>query len=109
LEVITPIGDQGVVGLFVEDAVRGLAQPASPKWLAFPLEARTENRGVHGVRKAVAHLGGTFIFDVHVEFADAWRQQEVHDGAIIRKLSSRERYLIRAFRIELLQPSTSFI
>jgi hypothetical protein len=80
-----------------------------PKLLAFSLEAGPENRGVHWIREAIAHVRGTFILDVHVEFANARRQQEVHDGAIIRKLSSRQHYLIRALRVELLQPSTSFI
>jgi hypothetical protein len=80
-----------------------------PKQLTFPLEARSENRGVHRVREAVAHVGRTFIFDVHVELANAWCQQEVHDGAIVRKLPTRQHYLIWVFRIEFLQPSTSFI
>jgi hypothetical protein len=76
---------------------------------AFWLEAGSENRRVRWIREAIAHVRGTFIFDVHVEFANARRKQEVHDGAIIRKLSSRQHYLIWALRVEFLQPSTSFI
>jgi hypothetical protein len=29
LQAVAPIGDQGIVGLFAEEAVQGLAQPAS--------------------------------------------------------------------------------
>ena len=40
-----------------------------PKRLTFPFEPRSENRGVHGILKAVPHVRSTFIFDVHVELA----------------------------------------
>ena len=40
-----------------------------PKRLAFPLEPRSENRGVHGILKTVPYVRSTFIFDVHVELA----------------------------------------
>src|SRR6516165_766816 len=79
-----------------------------PKRLTFPFEPRSENRGVHGILKAVPHVRSTFIFDVHVELARGW-QQEVHNLAVVRKLSSWEHDLVRALRIELLQPSTSFV
>ena len=39
------------------------------KRIAFPFEPRSENRGVHGIFKAVPHVRSTFIFDVHVELA----------------------------------------
>src|SRR6516164_5591740 len=38
-----------------------------PKRLTFPFEPRSENRGVHGILKAVPHVRSTFIFDVHVD------------------------------------------
>src|SRR6516162_3499851 len=40
-----------------------------PKRLTFPFEPRSENRGVHGILKAVPYVRSTFIFDVHVELA----------------------------------------
>src|SRR5262249_17386268 len=40
-----------------------------PKPFAFPFEPRSENRGVHGILKAVPHVCSTFVFDVHVELA----------------------------------------
>src|SRR6516164_7830733 len=40
-----------------------------PKRIAFPFEPRSENRGAHGILKAVPHVRSTFIFDVHVELA----------------------------------------
>ena len=68
-EEVAPIGDQGIVGLFVEEAVRGARSTGEPKWLALWLKARSENRRVHRVREAIAHVRGTFVFDVHIEFA----------------------------------------
>ena len=46
---------------------RQLAQPASLNGSLFG--ARPENRRVHRVCEAVAHVRGTFAFDVHIEFA----------------------------------------
>jgi hypothetical protein len=67
-EEVAPIGDQRIVGVFVEEAARGARSTGEPKWLAFWLKARPENRGVHRVGEAVAHVRRTFILDVHVEF-----------------------------------------
>jgi hypothetical protein len=41
-----------------------------PKRLALWLKTRPENRSVHRVREAVAHVRSTFILDVHVEFSN---------------------------------------
>ena len=35
--------------------------------------------------------------------------EEIHNRAVIGQLASRERYLIRALRIEVSQPSTTFV
>ena len=48
LKVIAPIGDQGIAGLFVEEAVRGLAQPANLNGSLF---------GSKRDRKAAASIG----------------------------------------------------
>ena len=36
------------------------------------LKARPENRRVHRISEAVAHIRGAFILDVHVEFANVY-------------------------------------
>jgi hypothetical protein len=79
-----------------------------PESLAPWLEARSKNSGVQWVREAIAHIGRTFVFDVHVELAGV-REQEVHDGAVVCKLSSRECQLKRALFIEFFQPRTSLV
>ena len=52
-----------------KDQGGGCGSTRAPKRIAFPFEPRSENRGVHGILKAVPHVRSTFIFDVHVEFA----------------------------------------
>src|SRR5262249_49850383 len=76
--------------------------------LAFPLEARPEDRGVHGLFEAVAHVGGAPIFNVQVELANV-RKKEVHDRGIVHELPPRQHHLIRALLVELLQPSTPVV
>jgi hypothetical protein len=78
----------------------GGSSTREPEWRAFWLEARSKDSGVQWVREAVAHVGRTLVFDVHVELAGV-RQQKVHDGAVISELSSWGCQLKRALLIEL--------
>jgi hypothetical protein len=66
---------------------------------AFWLETRSKDSGVQRVREAIAHVGRTLVFHVHVELAGV-RQQEVHGGVVVGKLSWRECQLKRALLIE---------
>ena len=59
-----------------------------PKSLGFWLEAGPEDRGVHRLLEAVAHVRGAPIFDVQVELAHV-RKKEVYDPAIVHELPSR--------------------
>ena len=83
--VFRPIDAQAVPGpqLDLEESRRSATSESStlagsgrltstrePKSLAFWLKARPEDRRVHGVCKAVAHVSGTLIFDVQVELTD---------------------------------------
>jgi hypothetical protein len=71
-------------------------------------KSRPEDRRVERILEAVAHERGVVVLDVHVELT-GMLDEEVHDLAVIGKLPLREHYLIRAFLIELSQPSASFV
>ena len=81
----------------------GIRFSANNREARFRSRSASSIRGSHVICRRTcstrfAYVGRTFILDVHVELADAWRQQKVHDGAIIRKLAAREHDLIRALR-----------
>jgi hypothetical protein len=57
-------------------------------------------------RRSARYLIRVMFCPPHMPIAQpSTRIVEAHNGAIIRKLSSREHYLIRALRIEFFQPS----
>jgi hypothetical protein len=63
LEEIAPAGDQRIVGFFAEEVVVAACSSRQPRPLG-PYLTRP------WVGKAVAHISGTLIFDVHVKFVD---------------------------------------
>ena len=69
-------GDLAESSIFVP---LGGSSTREPESRVFWLEARSKDSGVQWVREAVAHVGRTLVFDVHVELAGV-RQQKVHDG-----------------------------
>jgi hypothetical protein len=92
-EEVAPVGDQGIVGLLAEEINwRDQANRSTrePERLALPLEARPQDRGVHRLLEAVAHVGGAAIFDVQVELTNV---KEVHDCAIVHELAIKTRPL----------------
>jgi hypothetical protein len=70
-------GDLAESSIFVP---LGGSSTREPEWRAFWLEARSKDSGVQWVREAVARVGRTLVFDVHVELAGL--RQKVHDGAV---------------------------
>ena len=79
-----------------------------PEALRLRLEAGAKNFRVHRVCEAVAHEGRVIVFDIHVELLDMV-DQEIQNLAVVAELPPRQHHLIRAFLVELAQPSVALV